>query len=94
MSSLQVQVFPRLKLFSMVMLLTLINLAVYTSCLCVGGVADTALLAVSQETLIMFGCKYPEKMREGEWWRFITPVFLHSNLMHILSNTIMFLLVG
>jgi hypothetical protein len=25
-------------------------------------------------------------IRAGQWWRFITPVALHANLMHLLTN--------
>lgn len=67
----------------------------YSTCLVVGGISDSALLGVPVETLVQFGAKVPEKMRyDLEVWRFITPVFLHANFGHILSNTIMFLLVG
>ncbi|QYY44608.1 rhomboid family intramembrane serine protease [Aneurinibacillus thermoaerophilus] len=36
--------------------------------------------------LLFFGAKYTPLILEGEWWRFITPMFLHIGLMHILFN--------
>ncbi len=43
------------------------------------------------ETLIAYGAKLNSLIAKGEWWRFITPVFLHISLpgfgpMHILMN--------
>lgn len=38
-------------------------------------------------TLAAFGAKTNELIREGhEWWRFVTPVFIHVNIIHILVN--------
>jgi rhomboid protease GluP len=36
--------------------------------------------------LLLFGAKYNPLILAGEWWRFITPMFLHIGLMHILFN--------
>ena len=38
-------------------------------------------------TLVRFGAKYGFLILEGEWWRFVTPVFLHANLLHIGFNS-------
>jgi membrane associated rhomboid family serine protease len=37
--------------------------------------------------LINYGAKYNQLINEhGEWWRFITPIFLHGNIVHLLMN--------
>lgn len=37
--------------------------------------------------LILFGAKYTPLIREGEWWRLITPMFLHIGLIHLMMNS-------
>lgn len=35
-----------------------------------------------------------EKIREGQIWRLITPIFLHGNIVHLLFNTLWFYVLG
>lgn len=52
-----------------------------------GGSTDTA-------TLVQFGAKYNVLIVQGEWWRFITPIFLHIGILHLLMNTVALYYVG
>ncbi len=36
----------------------------------------------------MFGAKVNSLIQQGQWWRFLTPVFLHGSLIHIISNSL------
>lgn len=38
------------------------------------------------ETLIKFGAKYNPLILAGDWWRFITPMFLHIGFLHLAMN--------
>jgi rhomboid protease GluP len=52
-----------------------------------GGSTNTA-------TLIKYGAKFNPLIYEGEWWRFITPVFLHIGYMHLAMNTLALYYLG
>jgi len=40
----------------------------------------------SAQTLVDLGAKYGPCIVLGDWWRFITPMFLHGGIVHILLN--------
>ncbi|MBU5213420.1 rhomboid family intramembrane serine protease [Heyndrickxia oleronia] len=46
------------------------------------------------ENLIKYGAKYNPAIMEGEWWRFITPIFLHIGLSHVIMNSIAIYFLG
>ena len=52
-----------------------------------GGSTNTA-------TLTAFGAKNNVLILDGEWWRLITPMFLHIGLTHLLFNTFALWSVG
>lgn len=60
--------------------LILIQVAVFLWLETHGGSTNTS-------TLIKYGAKFNILIYEGEWWRFITPVFLHIGFLHLLMNT-------
>ncbi|MFS0780926.1 rhomboid family intramembrane serine protease [Bacillus sp. 1P06AnD] len=45
-------------------------------------------------TLIEFGAKYTPLILSGEWWRFITPVFVHIGFLHLLMNSLALYYIG
>lgn len=45
-------------------------------------------------TLIAFGAKTNGLLRSGEWFRLITPIFIHAGLLHLLLNSYALWMVG
>jgi len=43
---------------------------------------------------LMLGARITELIRDGQWWRFITPVFLHGSVTHIFFNMYALLSLG
>ncbi|WP_246224881.1 rhomboid family intramembrane serine protease [Lentilactobacillus kribbianus] len=44
--------------------------------------------------LVRFGAKFNPLIQMGQYWRLITPIFIHMGLMHILMNGITLYFVG
>jgi membrane associated rhomboid family serine protease len=51
-----------------------------------GGGPGGMLGSIDGFTLVRFGAKYGVLIQLGEWWRFITPIFLHGSLLHLGMN--------
>lgn len=48
----------------------------------------------NMSVLLRYGAKVNGLVASGDWWRLITPMFLHIGLMHILVNGVMIYYVG
>ncbi|WP_367333936.1 rhomboid family intramembrane serine protease [Lentilactobacillus sp.] len=45
-------------------------------------------------TLVEFGAKYNPLIRAGQYWRLVTPIFIHIGFTHILMNGITLYFIG
>ncbi len=52
------------------------------------------ILLPDTQTLIALGAKDPVKLAAGEWWRLITPIFIHVGVLHFVVNSYMLNAVG
>ncbi|WP_420489364.1 rhomboid family intramembrane serine protease [Neobacillus niacini] len=68
-------------------LFMIVQVAVFLLLELQGGSTNTS-------TLIKFGAKFNPYIIEGEWWRFITPIFLHIGFLHIAMNTMALFFLG
>jgi membrane associated rhomboid family serine protease len=46
------------------------------------------------DILIAYGAKYNQAILEGQSWRFVTPVFLHVNILHLDLNMLNLIVLG
>ena len=44
--------------------------------------------------LVTYGAKDNQLIIHGQYWRFITPIFLHANLLHVGLNILNFIVLG
>lgn len=45
-------------------------------------------------TLIAFGAKTNQLLNDREWFRFVTPIFIHGGLLHLASNSYAIWMIG
>ena len=72
---------------NMTYLLLAIQIVVFVLMSVFGGSTNT-------NTLILFGAKFNPAIIAGQYWRFVTPIFLHIGFTHILMNSITLYFLG
>ena len=50
--------------------------------------------STNTQVLVNFGAKFTTYIQMGQWWRLITPVFLHIGLMHLVVNSVTVYYIG
>lgn len=58
------------------------------------GLFNAAIGGADIRTLVAFGAKFNPAILDGEYWRFLTPVFLHIGLIHLLFNQYALSIIG
>src|SRR5437588_8953370 len=64
-----------------------LNIAVFLLIAVAGG-SGNAL------TLMAFGVKSNQEIAQGQWWRLVTPMFIHIGLLHLFFNSYALWIVG
>lgn len=74
-------VFPGFDFRSVTFILSTTQLAIFIVTCFMGTLSPG--IAISSDVLIRAGGNVPSKLKEGEVWRLILPIFLHANISHV-----------
>ncbi|MBC1935053.1 rhomboid family intramembrane serine protease [Listeria grandensis] len=69
-------------------ILLAIQIAVFLIMTFTGGTSNNTF------NLVRWGAKFNPLIYAGEWWRFITPMFIHIGLLHLLMNSVVLYIIG
>ena len=50
--------------------------------------------STNSQVLVEFGARYTPLIKAGEWWRLITPGFVHIGLTHLVVNSVTLYFIG
>jgi rhomboid protease GluP len=59
-----------------------------------GDLMNNIVWGADRITLIAFGAKLNDLIQSGQWFRFVTPIFIHIGLLHIASNSYALWMIG
>ncbi|MEP6637000.1 MAG: rhomboid family intramembrane serine protease [Acidobacteriota bacterium] len=58
------------------------------------GLSFSVLNSFPPQVLLVYGAKLNALIQAGQWWRFVTPMFIHVNLIHLLVNMYSLWIIG
>lgn len=58
------------------------------------ALSGAGLIAIDAKELLAWGANYKPAVVEGEWWRLLSSIMLHTGLAHLVVNTASLLVVG
>ncbi|CAI2376820.1 unnamed protein product [Moneuplotes crassus] len=94
---LQYNLCPKFKVVSFTFAFTIINLVIFLTVFCfsLNNLDNDDFMGIPANKLSSFGAKNPYKIRNNyEVFRWVVPIFLHANFMHIFFNSVTLFWVG
>ncbi len=58
------------------------------------AISGIGFITFNSTDLLHWGANYAPYIKEGQWWRLLTSIFLHSGIMHLVFNMVGLLTVG
>ena len=81
--------------YKFTIILLVANIFVFTLMWQASGIPLSMTAPIPGEVLLPFGAKLNYYIQsQHQWWRFVTPMFLHVNLLHIMVNMYSLWIVG
>ena len=59
-----------------------------------GGGGASFINSATEPVLTNFGVRRPDLIAQGQWWRLVTPNFLHLGVMHLMFNSLALYQIG
>lgn len=78
--------------FTIILLVT--NIFVYMLMWQSSGMRFSVLGVFTWPVLVAYGAKLNSLVEAGQWWRLVTPIFVHVNLLHLLVNMYSLWIIG
>lgn len=63
-----------------------VTLALVMVCVAVWSLTEVFGSSENARTLLRFGANMPDLVRNGEWWRLVSSIFLHAGWLHLFFN--------
>lgn len=58
------------------------------------AISSFSLMSIEGNVLVSWGANFYPNVKDGEWWRLIASIFLHSGAIHLILNLYVLYIIG
>ncbi|MGB7925179.1 MAG: rhomboid family intramembrane serine protease, partial [Pyrinomonadaceae bacterium] len=80
--------------YTFTIIFLVVNLFIFLLMWSSSGLKNGPLMEFPYPVLIAYGAKLNRLVNAGQWWRLVTPIFIHINLIHLMVNMYSLWMVG